>query len=147
MVFDILNDVAGHNELAGSGEVLTIRQMTDGPIGLGSIGEADERFVIGGEAMEFTATSVVVSHDAPNTISWIPSPPFPTKRIQWRYHLSPEGAGTKVVQEVEVDLGEPEDSMLQALKANYVSMRGNDIAAGLEKTLTNLKQAAERRVQ
>ncbi|MDP6300639.1 MAG: hypothetical protein QF717_04860 [SAR202 cluster bacterium] len=62
-------------------------------------------------------------------------------------HLSPEGAGTKVVQEVEVDLGEPEDSMLQALKANYVSMRGNDIAAGLEKTLTNLKQAAERRVQ
>jgi hypothetical protein len=52
-----------------------------------------------------------------------------------------------VVQEVEVDLGEPEDSMLQALKANYVSMRGNDVAAGLEKTLTNLKQAAERRVQ
>ncbi|MDP7534734.1 MAG: hypothetical protein QGI88_13295 [SAR202 cluster bacterium] len=147
MVFDILNDVAGHNELAGSGEVLTIRQKTDGPIGLGSIWEADERLVIGGEAMEFTATSVVVSHDAPNTISWIPSPPFPTKRIQWRYHLSPEGAGTKVVQEVEVDLGEPEDSMLQALKANYVSMRGNDIAAGLEKTLTNLKQAAERRVQ
>jgi hypothetical protein len=127
--------------------VLTIRQKTDGPIGLGSIWAADERLVIGGEAMEFTATSVVVSHDAPNTVACIPSPPFLTKRIQWWYHLRPEGAGTKVVQEVEVDLGEPEDSMLQALKANYVSMRGNDVAAGLEKTLTNLKQAAERRAQ
>ena len=82
-------------------------------------------------------------HDIVDTFTPVPDQTDPVVVS----HLSPEGAGTKVVQEVEVDLGEPEDSMLQALKANYVSMRGNDVAAGLEKTLTNLKQAAERRVQ
>ena len=72
-----------------------------------------------GQKMEFVATSVVVACDPPNTISWIPVPPLPIRRIQWWYHLAPEGQGTRVTQEVEVDLGEQTDPQMVALKENY----------------------------
>ena len=141
-VFNIVSDLTRHQALAGSGEVVTIRKLTEGPTGLGSMIEADESIHLGDQHMEFTAQSVVVSYNPPNTLSWIPVPPMPIRRIQWWYHLSPEGQGTKVVTEVEVDLGEAR-AMMGGTEM-YQNTRGADVARGMEKTLENLKKTAER---
>ena len=146
VVFDILSDITKHNELAGSGEVLTIRKLSDGQVGLGTVFEADESINIAGQTMEIVATSVVVVYDPPNSISWIPAPPFPTRRIQWWFHLTPQDGGTHVVQEVEVDLGDPTDPELIALKENYDDIRAPDVVGGMVKTLENLRLMAESRV-
>ena len=142
-VFDIVSDLTRRDKLAGSGEVLRIRKLTEGPVGMGTLIEADEHIELGDQKMDFTATSVVVAYDPPKSMSWIPVPPIPIRRIQWWYHLSPEGAGTKVVQEVEVDLGEEARFMMGGTE-NYQNTRGADVARGMAKTLENLRQAAER---
>ena len=77
-----MSNIEKHNELAGSGEVLRIRKLSQGPVGFGTTFEADESITIAGQTMEFVATSVVVTYDPPNTISWIPVPPLPLRRIQ-----------------------------------------------------------------
>ena len=142
-VFDIVSDFTKHAELAGSGEVLRIRKLTEGPVGLGTMIEADESINVGGQQMDFPAKSIVVTCDAPSTFSWIPIPPFPMRRIQWWFNLIPQEGGTRVVHEVEVDMGEPTDPQLKALKDNYEQLRAGVIAQGMDKTLENLKRAAE----
>ncbi len=74
-VFDIISDLTRHKDLAGSGELVTVRKLTEGPTGLGSMIEADESIQLGDQHMEFAAKSVVVGYDAPNSMSWIPVPP------------------------------------------------------------------------
>ena len=69
-------------------------------------------------------------------------PPLPVERIQWWFRLSPEGQGTKVVHEVEVDLGAAREMMEGTEEYNKV--RGVDVSRGMEKTLENLKESAER---
>lgn len=140
-VFNIVGDLMRHEELAGSGELVEVRQLTSGPTGLGSMIEADEHIVLGDQAMDFAAKSVVVAYDAPKVISWMPCPPVPTRRIQWWFHVAPEGQGSKVKHEVEVDLGEAAE-MFGGVEA-YKATRGADISRGLEKTLENLRKAAE----
>ncbi len=120
---------------------MEVAKLTEGPISLGSMIEAQEAIVMGDETMKFPAKSVVVGFDPPNSISWMPSPPVPTRRIQWWFNLSPEGSGTKVSHEVEVDLGAAAE-MFGGLDA-YKATRGVDIANGMKKTLQNLKAAAE----
>ena len=111
VIFDIVSGLTRHSELAGSGEVLSIRKLTEGPVDLGTMIEAQEHIELGEEVMDFAARSVVVTYDAPKTISWIPVPPLPTRRIQWWFHLTPDGQGTRVVNEVEIDLGDARDMM------------------------------------
>ena len=141
-IFNIVGDLARHKELAGSGELVTVRSLTQRPMGLGSMIEADESINLGGQRMDFSAKSVVVAYDSPKVISWIPIPPFPLRRIQWWWHLTPEGQGTKVVNEVEVDLGDARE-MMGGTEA-YNSGRGADIIRGMEKTLENLRKAVEK---
>ena len=106
-LFNIVTDFAKHNELAGSGEIVTIRQVTDGPVGFGTTVEATEKLPVGDQVMDAVARSVVVTHEPSNTISWISSPiGMPIRRIQWwfhfdNFHLTPQGEGTNVVHEVE----------------------------------------------
>lgn len=138
-VFSLVSDFTKHRDLAGSGELVEVRTLTTGPTGVGTMIEADESIHLGDEHMEFAAKSVVVAFDPPNSFSWIPVPPIPIRRIQWWYHLSPEGRGTKVVHEVEVDLGEARE-MFGGTEA-YNSTRGADVIRGMEKTLQNLKAA------
>ena len=146
-MWDIVEDLAGHAELAGSGEVLKIRKLTEGPVSLGTMIEADEAIQLGDQLWEFAAKSVVVGYDAPRSISWIPVPdlPMPIRRIQWWFHLTPQGAGTHVAHEVEVELAEQTDPDLKAFKDNYEQVRGVTVAAGMEKTLENLRRKAEAR--
>ena len=140
-VFKIVSDFTRHKELAGSGELVNVRMLTHGEVGLGTMIEADESISMGDQKMEFAAKSVVVAYDAPSVISWMPVPPVPTRRIQWWFHLTPEGQGTKVSHEVEVDLGEAAP-MFGGVEA-YKATRGADIARGLGKTLENLRKAVE----
>ena len=142
-VFGIVSDLTRHKELAGSGELVKVRKLTEGPTGLGSMIEADERIELGDQVMEFPAKSVVVAYEAPKVISWMPSPPVPTRRVQWWFRLAPEGQGTKLMHEVEVDLGDAAD-MFGGLDA-YKKTRGVDVANGMGKTLQNVKAAAEKK--
>ena len=41
-VFALVSDLSGHAELAGSGEVKSLRRIGDGPLGVGAKFEADE---------------------------------------------------------------------------------------------------------
>ncbi len=142
VVFGIISDLTRHKDLAGSGELVEVRQLTKGPVGLGTMIEANEKITIGDQTMEFAATSVVVNYDAPKSMSWIPVPPVPLRRIQWWHHLTPQSGGTQVVHEVEVDLGDVGRTMFGGTEA-YQAGRGVDVANGMDKTLENLKKAAE----
>ena len=112
-VFDIVSDLSRHKDLVGSGDLANLRILSEGPTALGSMFEANESIHLGGEQMEFSAECVVVSFGPPNTISRVPISPFPPRRIRWWYHLTPEGQGTKVVDEVEVDLSTARDMMVR----------------------------------
>ena len=141
-VFAAVEDFTNHHELAGSGEVLAVRKLTDGPIGLGSVIEADERVEVGGEASHFSARSMVVTYEPGATLSWVAAPPIPVRRIQWWFHLTPEGSGTRVANEVEVDLGDAGRELFGGVEG-YTTVRAPDISKGMSKTLDNLKAALE----
>lgn len=137
-VFSIVSDFSKHRELAGSGELVTVRLLTQGPTDIGTTIEADESIDLGDQHMDITAKAVVVACSPPNTLSWIAAPPLPIRRIQWWFNLSAEGSGTKVVHECEVDLGEEARAMFGGTQA-YNDTRGADVIAGMEKTLQNLQ--------
>ena len=142
-LFDTVADFAGHPTLAGSDEVMSISLVTSGPVGFGTVYEAQEKVRMGEDTMEMGATGVVVTYDPPNTISWINAPPgVPLRRIQWWFHFKAEGSGTRVVHEVEVDFGELTDPNLIGLRDNYETVRAGHVRNGMAKTLENLAQSA-----
>ena len=142
-LFDIVANFAGHSQLAGSEEVRSISLVGGGPVGFGTVYEAQENVRMGEDSMELGATGVVVTYDSPNTISWINTAiGVPLRRIQWWFHFKPEGSGTKVVHEVEVDFGELTDPMLIGLRDNYDTVRAPHVENGMKKTLENLAQSA-----
>lgn len=143
VIFDIVGDVSRHNELAGSGEVLRVRKLTEGPLGVGTRFEADEDIRMRPGRMKFVSTSEIVTYDPPNAVSWTSAPPtMKPRRIQWWFRLTPEDGSTRVVHEVEVDMS-PLMNLL--MKPTYAFMRGGLLAQGMEKTLENLRQLAEQR--
>ena len=122
---------------------MSISLVTSGPVGFGTVYEAQEKVRMGEDTMELGATGVVVTYDPPNTISWINAPPgVPLRRIQWWFHFKAEGSGTKVVHEVEVDFGELTDPNLIGLRDNYETVRAGHVRNGMAKTLENLAQSA-----
>lgn len=141
-VFGIISDFARHKEFAGLKELLNVRNLTEGPIGLGSIIEVDEAVQMGPNTIELTTKSVVVGYNSPNTISWIVLPPFPLRRVQWWFQLSQQGDRTTLVHEVEVDLGEAAEQFGGV--ETFIAGRGAALTTGIQKTLENVKHAAER---
>ena len=142
-LFDTVADFAGHAKLAGSDEVLSISLVGTGPVGFGTVYEAQEKVRMGEDSMELGAKGVVVTYDPPNTISWINAPiGVPLRRIQWWFHFKAEGSGTKVIHEVEVDFGETTDPMVIGLRDNYEAARAPHVQNGMIKTLENLAQSA-----
>lgn len=141
-VFGIIGDFTRHKELAGLEELVNVRIETPGPIGLGSTIEVDEAVQMGDNTIELTTKSVVVGHTPPTSLSWIVVPPFPLRRVQWWFQLTQQGDGTKLVQEVEVDLGEAAEQFGGV--ETFKSGRGAALEAGIQKTLENVKRAAEK---
>lgn len=141
-VFDIVSDVTRHPELAGSGEIQTIKKTPDGPVGLGTRMFAEEKVRMGNDTMDLTAESVVVTCDPPNCFSFITNPALPEtiRRMQWWFRMSPDGQGTKVIHEVELEWGDIQTDMLKGLRDNYEQLRAGIIRDGMQKTLQNLKR-------
>jgi hypothetical protein len=145
-IFDIVSDPSRHAELAGSDELNKVVQGGTGPVGTGTHLLAEETVVMAdGSTMDLTADSVVVTHDAPNSFSWIVNPSLPEqiRRMQWWFSMSPEGDGVKVTHEVEVDWGNIQDEMLKGLRDNYEQIRAGVVRSGMDNTLKNLKKMAE----
>jgi len=145
-IFDIVSNPSKHVELAGSGEINKITQEPAGPIGTGTHLAAEETVKMAdGSTMDISADSVVVTHDPPNSFSWIVNPALgeQIRRMQWWFHMSPQGSGTKVVHEVEVDWGDIQNEMLKGLRDNYEQVRAGIVRSGMGKTLENLKRMAE----
>ena len=84
-IFAIVSDPLRHVELAGSDEVKRIAITPQGPVGLGTRMSAEETVTVGGDTMDLTAESVVVTCDPPNCFSSITNPALPetVRRIQW----------------------------------------------------------------
>jgi uncharacterized protein YndB with AHSA1/START domain len=139
-VFAVLADVAHHDDLAGSGEVKSIRILSEGEVHVGTEWEADEEIKAGRSTQRFTARSTVREYDPPRAFSWTSMPPSSAKpvprRIQWWYQLTPDHGGTRVVERVEVDMG---PVMNLVMKLPYRYMRAGTVAEGMRRTLENLE--------
>ena len=144
-VFDIVADPSRHKELAGSGELNVVRQEPAGPVGTGTHLLVEETVKMAdGSGMDLTADSIVVTYGPPNSFSWIVNPALPEqiRRMQWWFRISPQGSGSKVVHEVEVDWGDLQNEMLKGLRDNYEQVRAGVVRDGMSKTLQNLKRMA-----
>ena len=141
-VFGIVSDFAKHKEFAGLEELLNVRTLTEGPIGLGSIIEVDEAVQMGPNTIELTTKSVVVGYNSPKTLTWVVVPPFPLRRVQWWFQLNQQGDSTTLVHEVEVDLGEAAEQFGGV--ETFIAGRGAALTTGIKKSLENVKQAAEK---
>ena len=141
-VFGIISDFTRHKELAGLRELVNVRSLTEGPIGLGSVIEADESVQMGPNTIELSTKSVVVAYNSPNKLSWIVVPPFPLHRVQWWFQVTQQGESTTLLHEVEVDLGEAAEQFGGV--ETFIASRGEALSTGMQKTLENVKQAAEK---
>ena len=147
VVFDIISDPSRHVELAGSGELNALKQDPPGQVEPGTRLHAEETLMLAdGTSLNVTSDSVVVTCDPPTTFSWIVSPALPDRfrRVQWWFHLSPEGSATKVTHEVELDIGELHDPLLITLRENFDQVRGSVIRTGMEKTLETSREWSNR---
>jgi uncharacterized protein YndB with AHSA1/START domain len=142
-VFAILADVTHHDDLAGSGEVKSIRIISEGQVGVGTEWEADEEIKTGRTTQRFTARSTVREYDPPRVFSWTSMPPSSVRpvprRIQWWYRLTPAGGATQVVERVEVDMG---PVMNLVMNLPYRLARAGTVAEGMRRTLENLELRA-----
>lgn len=141
-VFDIVADPTRHPELAGSGEVLDVQKLTEGPVTVGTRFQAREElsFDVGRWTphRRFVAESEVLVHEPASTFSWRSDPPGrKPRKLQWWFRLSPEGRSTRVVHELELDAG-PVANLV--LKAPYRWTRARRIEQGMERTLENLRR-------
>lgn len=140
-VFGIVSDFARHREFAGLKELVNVRNLTEGPIGLGSIIEVDEAVQMGPNTIELTTKSVVVGYNSPNMISWIVVPPFPLRRVQWWFQVTQQGDRTTLAHEIEVDLGAAAEQF--GGLESFIAGRGAALTTGIQKTLENVKHTAE----
>ena len=137
-IFDIVSNPSRHAELAGSKELNKVGQEPPGAVGTGTHILVEETVrMADGSSMDLTADSVVVTNDPPNSFSWIVNPALPeqVRRIQWWFRMSPQGGGTKVVHEVELDWGDLQNEMLKGLRDNYEQIRAGVVRDGMDKTL------------
>jgi hypothetical protein len=144
-LFAIVSDVAKHVELAGSGELKTVTQEPAGAAEVGTRFYAEESVRLAdGHELDLTADSVVVVCDPPTTFSWLANPAMADRlrRVQWWFNFTPEGDGTRVVHEVEIDFGDLQDQTLKGLRDNFEHVRAPVVRAGMEKTLENLARMA-----
>ena len=140
-VFGIVSDFARHKEFAGLKELVNVRNLTEGPIGLGSIIEVDEAVQMGPNTIELTTKSVVVGYNSPNMISWIVVPPFPLRRVQWWFQVTQQGDRTTLVHEIEVDLGAAAEQF--GGLESFIAGRGAALTTSIQKSLENVKHTAE----
>lgn len=145
-VWGIVADLSGHPRLAGSGEVLTVENVS-GPLAVGTTWESAEKVP---KAGSFRATSEVTQFDPPKVFGWVSHPPPLSKRdvanstidAHWRFELTPTVTGTAVEHSfrvVEPRVGATKLKIFYALTG-----RAKTIRKGMRRTLENLRAVAER---
>jgi hypothetical protein len=145
VVWKVISDIDSHARLAGSGELLAIRFQ--GPLQVGARWEADERIKGVGR---FTAVSTCTVFDPPHELAWKPqAPPVRKGRqdtrpdITWWFRLRPSEGGTLLEHEFQVVEPKVGGAMMKVFYA--LSRRERTIRRGMNKTLQNVKAAAEGR--
>ncbi len=144
-LFAIISDPTQHPALAGSDEIQKITVTPAGPVGVGTKMFADEKVIIGGDTVEVTAESEVITCDAGKKFAFLVTPALPgwVGRMEWSFNLSPDGSGTKVSHQVDITWGDVTDENLKGLRDNYEAIRAPYVREGMDKTLQNLKKMTE----
>jgi uncharacterized protein YndB with AHSA1/START domain len=141
-VFAIVGDLARSNEWAGSGQVLSVTQKSDGPVGVGTTYIAQEKI-----GVRFKSLSRVVGYEPPRFIAWTSRPTGPNvPPHRWAFWLIPESGGTRLVHEVRAARATWPARLMQ--KLSFVLLGGQErvnqaIREGMEKTLERVKTLAE----
>ena len=147
LVWAIVTNVERHPDLAGSGEVRSIRM--DGPLAVGTEWEAEIGVAKVGEP--FMSRSLVISLDEPSEFAWTSIPlvddnPDERPLVTWSFVISPSGDGCTVEHTCRVDapkIGPDEFRVFFLEQLN----RPPTILAGMRKTLDNVKTLAEQPVE
>lgn len=142
-VWVIVTDVERHTELAGSGEVRSVRLR--GPLASGTEWEADIGVPEVGEP--FKSRSRVLVLDRPREFRWESIPlvrdnPDELPCVTWWFRLAAAGAGTSVEHGCRVDpprIGPEEFGTFFFERAK----RPATIVAGMRKTIQNVKERVE----
>ena len=143
-LFELIADLERHTEWSGSGEVLKIRKITEGPVRVGTKFEADEN-ITEPKALKtkFVAQSYVTAMDQDHLFQWKSHPPkFPEGYVDWTYELTPVDGGTNVKESVNAYFVWRWFDFL--VGAPYRKYRGPYIGAGMDETLKKLKAHAEK---
>jgi hypothetical protein len=104
-LFAIISEPTQHLAMAGSDEIKKITVTPAGPVGVGSKMFADEAVIVGGDTMEIAAESETITCDAGKKFAFLVFPALPgwVGRMEWSFNLSPDGSGTKVSHQVDID--------------------------------------------
>ena len=143
-VWRVVSDVASHPELAGSGEVQTVR--LDGPVAEGTTFESD---VAVGVVGSFVSHNRIDRVDDTRELAWTSYPPLdddetPDHQIEvhWWFRLAPSWQGTELEHGFRVP---PPTAGADELGA-FLERTGRleTVREGMVRTLANVKARAER---
>lgn len=142
-VWAVVSDFSRHPELAGSGEVLTVR--LHGPLAVGTTFDSDVRT---GEVGSFSPRCVIEAVEEPHRLAWVSLFPLEegeTKdhqiEVHWTYGLDPTPSGTRLSHTVRIP---PPKAGADELAAFFARTdRITTVRQGMERTLANVKVAAE----
>lgn len=138
-VFTIVGDLSSSSRWAGSGHVRSIRQVTDGPVGVGTRYLSDEKITVG-----FRAWSEILVYEPGELIVWKSKPwgeRVPWHR--WSFQLTPENGGTRLTHAVRAARAFGVAGWVQRLGFLFTHPV-ESIPPGMERTLANVKALAEK---
>jgi uncharacterized protein YndB with AHSA1/START domain len=142
-VWAVVGDLGTSADWAGSGQVLSIRQTSDGPVGVGTVYEAQEKI-----GAKFKSLSKITGYEPNKQISWV-SAPTPMKNAPnerwhlWTVTLTPEDGGTRVTQDVHAARAAFPMRIFQLI--GLLTSGGTGVIdRGMDRTLQNIKERAER---
>jgi uncharacterized protein YndB with AHSA1/START domain len=122
---------------------LNIRKTTEGPVGAGTVYEAQEKI-----GAKFSSLSKITVYEPNRRIAWLSTPSAarntPDERWHmWTFTLQPENSGTRLTQEIRAAKA-PLPMRIVQLIAILTSGGTKTLTEGMEKTLQNVKERAER---
>jgi uncharacterized protein YndB with AHSA1/START domain len=130
-VWPIVGDVTRHAELAGSGEVQSVRLRDAAAPAAGVVFESHQRM----RGITYTTANRIIEWDPPHRLVWRVGFPFAPGIAQvWHFRLLPSAGGTRVENAVALIYALPETFPLSPLH----DAMGRGYAASMTPTLDNL---------
>lgn len=142
-VWAIVSDFSLHPALAGSGEILELRQS--GPLAVGMTFESDLRI---GEIGSFTPTCLVNEVDPPRRLGWISRPPLDPDEteahqieVYWAFEITAAPGGCDLHHTVRIAPPRAGAEELGALLERTDRM--TTVRSGMQRTVENVRAAAQ----